>query len=486
MFSIFKSLVSFVRLSPVVKPLLNDQVTGQDSPPAFSKRSPSSNSSEGTRKLGQPLSNHSIDSSQVVPFDEDLLERAKTQWQFGDWESLAEIDRTTLQHHPDRGKLALLAAAGHQQLGDIAQARRFTELARDWGCSPRLVSQILISGVHQSLGNLGLLTGQVKRFSDHIESAISCGASGADIKLVAGLRATNSAKAIQFLDGNTREELVGVTSFKLGSIGSNISEQRLKQNIKAEIQSDLRANNPNPYAHNRTLTPALNKALRDFASQQLGLTEVKPAYIDYLATKAIQVEKSCVGRLATTVQDAVARQLVAECVQSAEKIVILEIGALYGISLAILYNHAVTRFPSVRVVCLDPFDGYYGKAIDAVLNQPVNDLTFHRNMTLANVPKDDYQVIKRYSNDPEAIESAKQLGIDLLIIDGDHSYEGVKFDFDNYFPFVKPGGYVVLDDYNAKEWPGVQQFVDEDLPKVSGYWHLGSISRTAVGRRGDG
>ena len=41
-----------------------------------------------------------------LPCDENLLERARTQWQFGDWNSFAQLDRDTLQHHPDRAKLA--------------------------------------------------------------------------------------------------------------------------------------------------------------------------------------------------------------------------------------------------------------------------------------------------------------------------------------------------------------------------------------------
>jgi cephalosporin hydroxylase len=37
-------------------------------------------------------------------------------------------------------------------------------------------------------------------------------------------------------------------------------------------------------------------------------------------------------------------------------------------------------------------------------------------------------------------------GLDFLFIDGDHSYEGVKADFQNYFPHVKPGGIVAFHD----------------------------------------
>lgn len=59
------------------------------------------------------VSHHNVDSHflDLVPYDEKLLKRSRTQWKFGDWASLAALNRETLQHHPDRAKLALLAAA---------------------------------------------------------------------------------------------------------------------------------------------------------------------------------------------------------------------------------------------------------------------------------------------------------------------------------------------------------------------------------------
>ncbi len=81
-------------------------------------------------------------------YDEYLLDRARTQWQFGDWESLMGIEHDAIENHPDRAKLAILVAAGHMQQGDIQVAHQFVRLAQDWGCSKKLVSQILISGVH--------------------------------------------------------------------------------------------------------------------------------------------------------------------------------------------------------------------------------------------------------------------------------------------------------------------------------------------------
>ncbi|MBK8129399.1 MAG: hypothetical protein IPK53_10945 [bacterium] len=105
----------------------------------------------------------------LVPYDESLLERARTQWQFGDWDSLTKIERDALQHHPDRAKLALLAAAGNLQTDNAGAAKQFIRLAQDWGCSKRLVSQILVAGVHNSLGRAALVTGQQPRAIKHFE-----------------------------------------------------------------------------------------------------------------------------------------------------------------------------------------------------------------------------------------------------------------------------------------------------------------------------
>lgn len=430
--------------------------------------------------------------AEAMPFDENLLERARTQWLFGDWASLAQLDRGTLQHHPDRAKLALLAAAGQLQQGDTVAARQFTRLAQDWGCSKGLISQILIAGVHNTLGRAASLGAHQQRALRHFETSIAVGSPGSEVRLLAQARVAEQFAQLGLPSENIKQlpcvtiygdhEASTMRSLPAFSATLQSNLERLKADVKADINAEIRSNSPNPYVHNRTMTPLLNKALRGFAEENLKRPGLKATYIDYLATKAIQLERNCAGRLATTVQDAVVRQLVAECVPG-NTLHILEIGALYGVSLAILYNHAITRFENVQVVCLDPFDGYYGAAVDAVLNSPVNDLTFRRNMLLASVPMEDYSLIKHYSTDQVALAAAGKLSINLLVIDGDHSYEGVKFDFENYFPLLQPGAYIIFDDYNAKEWPGVQKFIDEDLGKTPDLEYLGAISRTAVARK---
>lgn len=54
------------------------------------------------------------------------------------------------------------------------------------------------------------------------------------------------------------------------------------------------------------------------------------------------------------------------------------------------------------------------------------------------------------SHEAKTIEKLKEIlkgkTIDFLFIDGDHSYEGVKADFENYSPLVTPGGMIAFHD----------------------------------------
>lgn len=65
-------------------------------------------------------------------------------------------------------------------------------------------------------------------------------------------------------------------------------------------------------------------------------------------------------------------------------------------------------------------------------------------------PKQRLHLIKADSHDPRTLEKVKRaLGgrpLDFLFIDGDHSYEGVKMDFEMYSPLVREGGLIALHD----------------------------------------
>jgi hypothetical protein len=133
----------------------------------------------------------------ALPFyDENLLDCCITQWKFGDWQSLIKITKEQLEHHPEREKLAILVAAGHFQIGSINVGKEFTQTAMTWGCSQRLVSQILIAGVHNSLGRAAMSSQEPERALGHFKEAITVGAPKSEVNLFVQARAAEQTRQI--------------------------------------------------------------------------------------------------------------------------------------------------------------------------------------------------------------------------------------------------------------------------------------------------
>jgi predicted O-methyltransferase YrrM len=66
------------------------------------------------------------------------------------------------------------------------------------------------------------------------------------------------------------------------------------------------------------------------------------------------------------------------------------------------------------------------------------------------MPGQRLELIRDDSHDPAVRSRVAGLvgdgGLDFLFIDGDHSYEGVKRDFEMYGPLVKPSGLIAFHD----------------------------------------
>ena len=61
--------------------------------------------------------------------------------------------------------------------------------------------------------------------------------------------------------------------------------------------------------------------------------------------------------------------------------------------------------------------------------------------------------------------------LDLVFIDADHSYKGVKSDLEAWGPKVRPGGVLAGHDYEQPDFPGVKQAVDEFCkPNTGAEW----------------
>jgi hypothetical protein len=116
--------------------------------------------------------------------DEHLFERACNQWQFGDWSSLSQLAQDAIQNHPERARLALFAAAGRLQIGAVAEAKSYIDLAKDWGIEKRLVLQLLTAGIHNSLGRAAAIAGDAVTAVKHFEASVDLGIPESDRKLV--------------------------------------------------------------------------------------------------------------------------------------------------------------------------------------------------------------------------------------------------------------------------------------------------------------
>ena len=112
------------------------------------------------------------------------------------------------------------------------------------------------------------------------------------------------------------------------------------------------------------------------------------------------------------------------------------------------------------------------------LGYPISPEIAIKNVNNFNTNNNLYEYIKGNSHSEETLVTLKNFieHIDVLFIDGDHTLNGVKLDFNIYSPMVKSGGYIVFDDYNDKEFsPKVKVAVDELLLNLEGYDIIGTL-----------
>ncbi len=137
----------------------------------------------------------------------------------------------------------------------------------------------------------------------------------------------------------------------------------------------------------------------------------------------------------------------------------LEIGVHNGASM----SYVVKQSRAIDCYGVDLFDMTYGHYLR-------DSITLERtrgNIESNNEGQSVVRLIKGNSRAEGTIEEVRRQldgrSLDLLFLDGDHSYEGVRADFENFSDFVREGGLIVLDDY-SRQWPGVVKFGDEIDP----------------------
>lgn len=148
----------------------------------------------------------------------------------------------------------------------------------------------------------------------------------------------------------------------------------------------------------------------------------------------------------------------------------LEIGSYVGSSASLMLQHPF----KTKVICIDPLN----------LNKKhfngtqIQEETLKININKNNINSNEVIINKNFSTDINLIKKLQNEKIDILFIDGDHSYKGVNNDWNNYKNLVVPGGYIIFDDYcDWKYSPQVKKAVDNIVSKIdkTQYKIIGSL-----------
>ena len=161
------------------------------------------------------------------------------------------------------------------------------------------------------------------------------------------------------------------------------------------------------------------------------------------------------------------------------------IGVLFGGSLVAALETLRIANGKQNVVGIDPFAGFYGKAVEPVTGLPITRDTVLENIKRFGFTTDICEIVAAKSEEPAALAQIGSRRLATLFIDGDHSYEGVKRDWERYSPLVEPGGYVIFDDYKMMfHYFTVTKFVMDLLHTRPDPWRVvGALDTTIILQR---
>ncbi len=286
-------------------------------------------------------------------------------------------------------------------------------------------------------------------------------------------------------------------SESLSTLGNKFDTTRANtEKLQAELaavktqsaSNHARINHPNLSIFNplhyqsfpRTLSVANAERLSKHWAPLFGI-DIQDKELYYLAHRVCSIEDLCQGRLATSIQDVLLRILVARGTKS-KSLNVLEIGTLFGLGIIAIYEALGALFDRIHFTAIDPLDGYYGaERRDIVTGVPVTRSVFEENLRRAGLSREHVTLIQMLSTDPRALKRLGRKRYDLLIIDADHSYGGVKHDADNFISRVRAGGHVIFDDYGNPRWPDVKTCVDaevqprNDLELIGADWYTAAF-----------
>lgn len=147
---------------------------------------------------------------------------------------------------------------------------------------------------------------------------------------------------------------------------------------------------------------------------------------------------------------------------------IIEVGCEYGRSTSLIMQAARER--QHRVILIDPFIGADPAGVS------MTDVKAYQSLT-GMLWRIGYPFTLHACRFSAAVELPERL--DMVHIDGDHRWLGIKRDCELLLPRLRHGGIAVWHDYGHDSLPDVKPVVDEFTKswEVTGTWHTCRVMR---------
>ncbi|GAA3158549.1 MULTISPECIES: class I SAM-dependent methyltransferase [Streptomyces] len=162
---------------------------------------------------------------------------------------------------------------------------------------------------------------------------------------------------------------------------------------------------------------------------------------------------------------------------------ILEIGTLYGMFSTGLIRMMERDGRSPNVTIVDPFAGVQLQPGTPQRSDPtgtpVDERAVRTNLALAGPAGAAARIQRGFSEDPETRAAVSDRRYGVIVVDGDHSAEGVAKDLEWAEQIAAPGGIVVLDDFGDPKWPGIKEALDKHLTGDTRFTYLGKAALSA-------
>lgn len=103
---------------------------------------------------------------------------------------------------------------------------------------------------------------------------------------------------------------------------------------------------------------------------------------------------------------------------------------------------------------------YY--SVDILTNE--SETTTNEHLRLQETQYGKTGQVIRIWGDSHIVGLRWRVPLDMLVIDGDHSFNGIYGDLSIWYKHVKQGGYILCHDYGSQNWPAVKKVID-GVPK---------------------